>query len=103
MKDEGKSGVAPEALRSRTLKYALLLFDLSDTIPNNPKGWVISKQILKSATSVGAQYREACRAKSNADFVSKMEGSLQELEESEYWLELLAESGFVPEERFRRS
>jgi len=43
--------------------------------------------------------REASRAKSNADFISKMEGSLQELEESEYWLELLAESGFVSEER----
>jgi four helix bundle protein len=54
---------------------------------------------LRSGTSVGAQYREATRAKSNADFISKSEGSLQELEESEYWLELLAESGFVPEER----
>ena len=56
-------------------------------------------QLLRSGTSVGAQYREATRAKSNADFISKSEGSLQELEESEYWLELLAESGFVPEER----
>jgi four helix bundle protein len=57
------------------------------------------RQLLRSGTSVGAQYREASRAKSNADFISKMEGSLQELEESEYWLELLGESGFVPEER----
>jgi len=52
-----------------------------------------------SGTSVGAQYREATRGKSTADFISKIEGSLQELEESEYWLELLAESGFYPEER----
>lgn len=44
---------------------------------------------------MGAQYREATRAKSNADFISKIEGSLQELEETEYWLELLAEAGFA--------
>ena len=59
----------------------------------------MGRQLLRSGTSVGAQYREATRAKSNADFVSKIEGSLQELEESEYWLELLGESGFFPQER----
>lgn len=52
-----------------------------------------------AGTSVGAQYREATRAKSNADLISRIEGSLQELEESEYWLELIGESGFIPEER----
>jgi len=59
----------------------------------------MGRQLLRSGTSVSAQYREATRAKSNADFVSKIEGSLQELEESEYWLELLGESGFFPQER----
>jgi four helix bundle protein len=58
---------------------------------------LLGRQLLRSGTSVGAQYREATRAKSNADFISKIEGSLQELEESEYWLELLEESGFCPE------
>lgn len=53
----------------------------------------------RCGTSVGAQYREASRAKSNPDFISKIEGSLQELEESEYWLELLGESEFVPEQK----
>ena len=47
---------------------------------------------------MGAQYREATRAKSNADFISKIEGSFQELEETEYWLELLSESGFFPKD-----
>ena len=47
---------------------------------------------------MGAQYREATRAKSNADFISKIEGSLQELEETDYWLELLGESGFFPKD-----
>jgi four helix bundle protein len=55
--------------------------------------------LFRSGTSVGAQYREATPGKSTADFISKIEGSLQELEESEYWLELLAESGFYPEEK----
>jgi four helix bundle protein len=51
--------------------------------------------MVRSATSVGAQYREAQRAKSNADFLSKVEGSLQELDETSYWLELLEEAGCV--------
>ncbi len=53
---------------------------------------MLGKQLLRSATSVGAHYREAKRAKSDADFISKVEGALQELEESAYWLELLSES-----------
>ncbi|HET6401451.1 MAG TPA: four helix bundle protein [Candidatus Kapabacteria bacterium] len=84
-----------EDLRHRTKRYALAIMDLSTIIPNNPRGWVISKQVLRSGTSVGAQYREACRAKSNADFISKIEGSLQELDETLYWLELLQESQLI--------
>jgi four helix bundle protein len=53
--------------------------------------------MLRSGTSVGAHYREACRGKSNADFINKMEGGLQELDETAYWLELLVESGIVKE------
>lgn len=52
-------------------------------------------QLFRSGTSVGAQYREACHAKSNADFISKMEGALQELEETRYWLELLTGSNII--------
>jgi four helix bundle protein len=88
-----------EDLRQRTKRYALAIMDLSEFIPNNPRGWVISKQILRSGTSVGAQYREACRAKSDADFISKMEGSLQEIEETIYWLELLHESRLISLEK----
>ena len=89
MKDEGREFEGIENLRHRTKRYALAIMDLSLIIPNNPRCWVISKQILRSGTSVGAQYREACRAKSNPDFISKLEGSLQELDETHYWLELL--------------
>jgi four helix bundle protein len=66
-------------------------------LPKRTETQVIGRQLLRSGTSVGAQYREAARAKSNADFISKIEGSLQELEETEYWLELLGESGLFPE------
>jgi four helix bundle protein len=60
---------------------------------------VLGKQLLRSATSVGAHYREACRARSTAEFVSKIEGGLQELEESLYWLELLVGSEVVAASR----
>jgi four helix bundle protein len=56
-------------------------------------------QILKAGTSVGAHYREAQRAKSDADFISKIEGALQELDETSYWLELLAEGNILPAKR----
>jgi len=58
-------------------------------LPRTTECQVIGKQLLKSGTSVGAHYREGCRAKSDADFISKIEGALQELEETSYWLELL--------------
>jgi four helix bundle protein len=60
---------------------------------------VLGSQVLRSGTSVGAQYHEARRAKSNADFISKIEGALQELDETSYWLELLAESRLVNRKR----
>ena len=80
-------------LRERTKQFALRIIRLYTSLP--PKGvtFVLGGQILKSGTSVGAHYREAQRAKSNADFISKIEGGLQELDESTYWLELLSESG----------
>ena len=55
----------------------------------------MGRQLLRSGTSVGAHYREATRARSRAEFISKIEGALQELDESSYWLELLGQSGIV--------
>lgn len=65
------------------------------TLPKSTEAQVLGKQVLRSRTSVCAHYREAQRAKSDADFISKMEGALQELDETGYWLELLAESGII--------
>ena len=86
-------------LKTRTKKFALDIIRLYSALPKRTEAQVLGRQILRSGTSVGAHYHEAQRAKSNADFISQIEGSLQELEESEYWLELLGESGFCPDER----
>ncbi len=86
-------------LKNRTKVYALRIIKLYQALPKSGEAQVIGKQILRSGTSVGAQYREACRAKSPADFINKMEGSLQELEETGYWVELLAESKIVTADR----
>ena len=68
-------------------------------MPSRGVGKVLGLQVLKAGTSVGAHYREAQRAKSNADFISKIEGALQELDETGYWLELLAEGNVLPAKR----
>ena len=93
--------MANSDLKIRTKDYALSVIRLFAALPRRTETQILGRQLLRAGTSVGAQYREATRGKSNADFISKIEGSLQELEESEYWLELLAESGFYPEERLR--
>ncbi len=87
---------ARQDLRKRTREFALRVIKLYAALPKTTEAQVLGKQILRSGTSVGAHYREACRAKSNADFISKIEGGLQELDETLYWLELLTDSGIVP-------
>ncbi len=86
-------------LRERTKAYALRIIRLYRALPQSGEARVIGRQILRSGTSVGAQYREACRAKSVRDFINKMEGSLGELEETAYWLELLEEAQVLPASR----
>lgn len=86
-------------LKVRTKEYALSVIRLFGELPKKTEAQVMGRQVLRSGTSVGAQYREASRAKSDADFISKIEGSLQELEETEYWLELLSESGLISDQR----
>ncbi len=86
-------------LRKRTKLFALRIIKLYASLPKSTEAQVIGKQVLRSGTSVGAHYREAKRARSTAEFISKLEGALQELDETIYWLELLTESGIVPEAR----
>jgi len=86
-------------LRARTKNFALRIIRLYVSLPKTTEAQVIGKQLLRSGTSVGAHYREAQRAKSTADFISKLEGALQELDETAYWLELLGEAKIVPTDR----
>ncbi len=82
-------------LRQRTKQFALRIIKVYIALPKSTEAQVIGKQVLRSGTSVGAHYREATRARSSAEFISKLGGGLQELEETAYWLELLVESGLV--------
>ena len=87
----------PQDLKQRTKQFALRAIRLYSALPKTTEAQVIGKQLLRSGTSVGAHYREATRARSDAEFISKIEGGLQELEESGYWMELLIESEIVKE------
>jgi four helix bundle protein len=86
-------------LQGRTKEFALRIIRLYGSLPKTTVAEVVGKQVLRSGISAGAHYREAQRAKSDADFVSKIEGALQELDEAAYWLELLVEAGIVPTEK----
>ena len=87
---------ANDDLIERTKQFALRVIRLFVSLPKTGEAQVLGKQLLRSGTSVGANYREAHRARSRAEFAAKCGDSLREIEESAYWLELLEESGIVP-------
>src|SRR5438270_12141142 len=96
MNDEDNSD-----LPTRTKLFALRIVRLYTALPKTIEAQVLGRQMLRSGTSVGAHYREAMRARSVAEFVSKIEGGLQELEETGYWLELMFEGEIMPESRLQ--
>ncbi len=83
-------------LRQRTKGFALRIIKLFSALPKSTEAQVLGKQVLRSGTSIGANYREAYRARSGPEFVAKLGDCLKELEETIYWLELLTEAGLVP-------
>ena len=84
-------------LKLRTKEFALRVIRMYSKLPRSDTvAQVLGKQALRSGTSVGANYREASRGRSKAEFISKIGDSLKEIEEIEYWLELLVDSGSVP-------
>ena len=85
--------------KQRTKAYALRIIHLFEALPKNGTASVLGRQLLRSGTSVGANYRAACRAKSPADFVSKLGTVEEECDETLYWLELLIEAGQVKPSR----
>ena len=91
--------MTPEQLKERTKQFALRVIHLVNALPNSKMAEVIGRQLLRSATSVGANYRAACRARSRAEFMAKLGVVEEEIDESAYWLELLMESGVMPATR----
>ena len=94
MKDEAEQPAFD--LRVRTKDFALRIVKMFAALPKTEEARVLGRQALRSGTSVGANFREAHRSRSNAEFVAKVGDSLKELEETSYWLELLTESKIVP-------
>ena len=82
-------------LQRRTLKFAVNVIKLFETVPNSPSLNILSKQLIRSATSIGANYRSACKGKSTADFINKIIISEEEADESIYWFELIEASGLI--------
>ncbi|KYC42493.1 four helix bundle protein [Scytonema hofmannii PCC 7110] len=85
--------------KRRTFQIALKAIQLVETIPQNRTGEVIGKQLIRSATSVGANYRSACRGKSTADVIAKLSIVEEEADETIYWLDLIVESGLLSLEK----
>ena|SRR5438270_760163 len=79
-------------LQIRTKRFALQVIQFCERLPNDETSKILRRQLLRAGTSVGANYRTACRAKSRADFISKMGNVLEEADESAYWTELLSEA-----------
>jgi four helix bundle protein len=95
--------VNSEILKQRTKHFALLLIRLCRTIPSSQEGRIITRQLLRSATSVAANYRAVCRARSRTDFISKLGIVLEEADESSFWLELLVDAGLIQRENVKMS
>ncbi len=92
MKDEGNMDLV-----ERTGEFALRVLKMFVALPKTDEARVLGKQVLRSGTSVGANYREAQRARSKAEFIAKIGDCLKELDETSYWLELLVRGNIVPE------
>jgi len=86
-------------LRERTKAFALRIVRLYAVLPKTTEAQILGKQVLRAGTSAGAHYREAARSRSSAEFVSKMQVGLQELDEAMYWMELLVDASIVSRRR----
>jgi four helix bundle protein len=91
-----ESEAPPHDLSRRTLTFAVRVVRMVGALPKTMEAGVIGKQVLRSGTSVGANYREANRARSKAEFVAKVGDCLKELDETAYWMDLIVETGQCP-------
>lgn len=85
-------------LKQRTKRFALSIMKLVDTLPKTSTGRTLAVQLVRAATSVGANYRAACRGRSRAEFLAKLGIVAEEADECGYWLELIRDGNLLPEE-----
>ncbi len=88
-----------EKMKQRTKEFALRVIRLTEALPKRRFADILGHQLLRSGTSVGANYRAACRARSHADFIAKMGIVEEELDESLYWMDLILEESLVSRQR----
>jgi four helix bundle protein len=86
-------------LRNRTKGFALRVLKVTQALPNNRAGWNFGDQLLRCATSVAANYRAAGRSRSKAEFIAKISICLEECDESQFWMEMLVESGMISQNK----
>ena len=84
-----------DELKHRTKQFSLLILRLVDKLPNSMQSRVVINQIIRSATSVGANYRAVCRARSDKEFVAKLNIVLEEADETQFWLEVISEMNWI--------
>ena len=89
-----------DLLRQKSFAFALRIIKLYKYLQNQQKEYILSKQLLRSGTSIGALIREAQYAQSKADFLNKLSIALKEANETDYWLQLLFESGFITQKMY---
>jgi len=84
-----------ETIQNRTKRFGVSIIKFTNDLPKSTSSFVIAKQIIKSATSIGANFRAALRARSKSEFIAKLGIVLEEADETVYWLEIIVESGLV--------
>lgn len=93
--------ITPKELKDRTRQFALRVLRLFRSLPQSPEGHILGQQLIRSATSVAANYRAACRAGSNRDFICKLGVVEEEADESLFWLEFIADAGLIDAAKLR--
>jgi four helix bundle protein len=93
--------MTPEQLKDRTKRLALRVLKLADSLPRTPSGRTFASQIADSGTSVASNYRAACKARSRREFIAKLGIAEEEGDETQFWLEMIIESGLVAAKRLQ--
>jgi four helix bundle protein len=99
---EGDNAKESEILKDRTKRFALRILGVYRALPRTEEARILGKQVLRSGTSIGANYRAACRARSRAEFIAKLGIVLEEADETVFWLELLRDAGIFSDRKLRK-